>query len=364
MPNAMLGPGLPVVSRPLCPRPKGRAGRAEEAGVPMKLIVQIPCLNEEETLPGTVRDIPRQIEGVDEVELLIIDDGSADRTVEVAKELGVEHVVRFTNNKGLARAFMAGLDACLKAGADIIVNTDGDNQYQGGCIPDLIRPIVDGQADMVVGVRPIDDIADFSCLKKKLQKLGSWVVRRLSNTSISDTTSGFRAYNRDAALKLNVISPFSYTLETLIQAGSKNIAVAQVPIQTNRKTRESRLFKGMWSYIKISTSTMLRMYTMFRPLKVFAILGTLVSALGFAVSLRWLYLQYVLKSGGGHVQSLILAAILLLVGFQLWTVAMVADVISGNRRLVEDALFRIRRMEMTRGGDEAHVAQAEEPKKD
>ena len=314
----------------------------------MKLMIQIPCLNEEQTLPVTIKDIPRQIDGVDEVEVLIIDDGSTDHTVDVAKENGVDHVVKFTNNKGLAKAFTAGLDACLKLGADIIVNTDGDNQYNGQDIPKLIKPILDGKADMVIGDRRTDNIAHFSFLKKRLQKLGSWAVRRVSGTDIADTTSGFRALNREAALKTNVVSDFTYTLETIIQAGKKNIAVTHVPIETNEKLRESRLFSSIRKYMQRSATTIIRIYAMFEPLKTFSYVGGAVFLLGLLISLRFLYF-YFTSSGQGHVQSLILAAVLFIIGFQIMVIGLVADLISGNRKLIEDSLYRIRKLELLSG---------------
>lgn len=311
----------------------------------MKLIVQIPCFNEEKTLPLTVRSIPRQIDGIDEVEILVIDDGSTDNTVRVARELGVEHIVQLTNNKGLAEGFMVGLDACLKLGADIIVNTDGDNQYKGEDIHKLIKPILDGQADMVIGDRNIDAIPYFSPLKKRLQALGSWVVRQVSGTTVPDTTSGFRAYSREAALRLNVISRFTYTLEAVIQAGKKNIALTHVPIRTNAKLRESRLFSSTWNYIKKSIATIFRIYTMYEPLKVFTIIGGIVFSFGLLISLRFLY-YYFQGRGGGHIQSLILAAVLFIVGFQIFVIGFVADLVSGVRRLIEDALYRIKKLEL------------------
>src|SRR6476661_6406568 len=247
----------------------------------MKLIIQIPCLNEESTLPATIADLPRQIDGIDEIELLVVDDGSSDRTVEVARESGVQHVVRLTNNKGLAAGFQAGLDACLKLGADVVVNTDADNQYDARDIPKLVAPIVAGNADMVVGDRQVTTIEHFSPLKKTLQRFGSWVVRQASQTDIPDTTSGFRAYNREAALALQVVSKFTYTLETIIQAGKMTVAVDHVPVRTNEKLRESRLFPSMWTYIRRNGVSIFRIYAMYEPLRVFmtaAILIGLVAA--------------------------------------------------------------------------------------
>ncbi|HEX9974359.1 MAG TPA: glycosyltransferase family 2 protein, partial [bacterium] len=276
-----------------------------------KLIIQIPCYNEEKTLPVTLQAIPRAIKGVDKVELLIIDDGSTDRTVEVALGHGVDHVVKLTNNKGLAEGFLNGLDACLRLGADIIVNTDGDNQYNGADIERLIEPIVNGKADIVVGDRQVDTIPHFSLLKKKLQHLGSWVVRQVSGTDIPDTTSGFRAFSREAALKLNVVSKFSYTLETIIQAGKKNIAITHVPVGTNDKLRESRLFKSTLNYVKRSISTIIRIYTMYEPIKTFFLIGGLIFSGGLILSLRYLYFYFFTPFGGqGHIQSVIMAAVL------------------------------------------------------
>jgi len=310
----------------------------------MKLIVQIPCFNEEETLARTINDIPRSFKGVDDVELLIIDDGSTDKTVEVARELGVDHIVQLTNNKGLAEAFMAGLNASLNFGADLIVNTDGDNQYCGKCIENLIDPILQGKADMVIGNRQVDNIPHFSFLKKILQKIGSWVVRQLSNTTIPDTTSGFRAMNREAALRLNVISRFTYTLETVIQAGKKNLAVTHVPVQTNEKLRESRLFGNAFSYIKKSVATIFRIYTMYEPLKTFIWIGGVIFSVGTIISLRFLYF-YVIGQGAGHIQSLIFAAVLFIIGFQTMVMGLMADLIGSNRTLIENILYKIKKQE-------------------
>ena len=310
----------------------------------MKLIVQIPCYNEEQTLPETVKDIPRKIDGVDQVEILIIDDGSMDRTVEVAKEIGVDHIVRNICNKGLARTFLAGLDACLRLGADIIVNADGDNQYKGEDIPKLIEPILKGEADIVIGDRQTEKVLHFSPLKKKLQKVGSWVIRGLSETDVPDAVSGFRAFRREAAMQMNIVSPFSYTIETIIQAGKKHLAVKSVPIGTNPKTRESRLFKSIPKFIERSLTTMIRMYTMYQPLRVFFYIGFFFILAGIIPSVRFL-IYYFMGQGGGHIQSLIFAAILFIVGFQVLVVGLVADVISFNRRLIEETLLRVRRIE-------------------
>ncbi|HNS72419.1 MAG TPA: glycosyltransferase family 2 protein [bacterium] len=314
----------------------------------MKLIIQIPCFNEAETLPLTLADLPRQIPGVDEIEVLIIDDGSSDETTEVARRSGVQHIVRMTKNKGLANGFMAGLDASLRLGADIIVNTDADNQYNGADIPSLVRPILDGQAELVIGDRQTDEIHHFSWMKKRLQNLGSWVVRQVSATEIPDATSGFRALSREAALQMNVISRFTYTLETIIQAGKKNLAVSHVPVRTNSKLRESRLFKGNWNYIKRSIATITRIYTMYEPLKMFSYIGGTVFGAGFLIGLRFLYF-YITTGGAGHIQSLILAAVLLMIGFQVFIIGLVADLIGFNRRLIESALYRVRRLELRQG---------------
>jgi glycosyltransferase involved in cell wall biosynthesis len=313
----------------------------------VKLIVQIPCLNEEQTLPATVADIPRQIAGVDEVELLIIDDGCTDRTVEVARALGVEHVVRFARNRGLAAAFAAGLDACLRLGADIIVNTDGDNQYAGSDIPALIAPILAGAADMVIGDRQTDTIEHFSPLKKRLQKLGSWVVRQASNTAIPDATSGFRAYSREAALRVNVISDFSYTLETIIQAGKQRLAITHVPIHTNAKLRESRLISRLSRYLFNSGATILRVYAMYQPLRIFLTAGVLLFMAGLFLALRYLYFMF--QGTGqafGHIQSVILSGVLLTAGTQIILIGILADLIATNRRLSENILLRMKRLEM------------------
>jgi glycosyltransferase involved in cell wall biosynthesis len=310
-----------------------------------KLIVQIPCYNEEETLPQTVSDIPRQIDGIDEVKILVIDDGSTDRTVAVAEEIGVDYIINNTHNIGLARTFHEGLVACLSLGADIIVNTDGDNQYKGQDIPKLIAPILNGEAKIVIGDRETDKIPHFSPLKKRLQKIGSFVVRMLSETDVRDPVSGFRAFSREAAMKMNILSPFSYTIETVIQAGKKHITIKSVPIGTNPKTRESRLFKSIPKFIERSLSTMIRMYTMYQPLKVFFIIGCLFILAGLVPSVRFLF-YYFMGKGSGHIQSLILAAVLFVVGFQVLMIALVADVISFNRKLIEETLLRVRRIEL------------------
>lgn len=312
----------------------------------MKIVIQIPCFNEEEVLPRTLADLPKKIDGVDEIEVLIVDDGSTDRTVEVARENGVEHVVSFTTNQGLAHGFAAGLDAALKLGADIIVNTDGDNQYDGSSIGDLIRPILDGKADLVVGDRQVETIEHFSRLKVCLQKVGSWVVRRLSGTDIPDATSGFRAYSRDAALRLNIVSQFSYTLETIIQAGKKGIAVTHVPVKTNPQTRESRLFHSTWHFVKQQTATILRIYVMYEPLKTFLYLSALPFVVALFLAVRFLWFYFAGDGAAGHIQSLIAMAVLFTLSFLLTVLGILADLIYNSRRLTEDALYRTRLMEL------------------
>ena len=311
----------------------------------MKLIIQIPCYNEEQTLPQTIADLPREIEGIDTIEWLIIDDGSSDRTLEVARELGVHHIVRNKKNMGLARTFRRGLEASLKLGADIIVNTDGDNQYFGGDIPKLVQPILEGRADLVIGDRQTDKIEHFSPLKKKLQWLGSGVVRKLAGVWVPDAVSGFRAFSREAAIRTNIVSPFSYTIETVIQAGKKDMAVESVPIRTNPKTRESRLFKSIPSFIGRQVSTIVRMYAMYQPMRVFFYIGTLLSALGLIPILRFLYF-YFDTGGTGHVQSLILGGVLLMMGFIAYLAGLLADLISFNRQLIEMTLEKARREEL------------------
>ncbi len=313
----------------------------------MKLIIQIPCYNEEETLHIAVGDLPKAIDGIDEIEYLIINDGSQDNTVEAARKCGVHHIVGYSKNKGLATAFMTGIDACLRLGADIIVNTDADNQYCGEDIEKLIRPILEGKAEMVIGERPIDNIDDFSPLKKKLQHLGSSVVRMVSGTDVADAPSGFRAYSRETAMKLNVVSRYTYTLETIIQAGNKNVALESVPIRTNPQLRKSRLFKSMRAYIKRSVSTMFRIFLMYRPFKLFATVGSIIFALGGILGCRFLYF-YFTGTGDGHIQSLILTAVLLMIGFQTITLGLLADVISANRKLIEDVQYRVRKLDYER----------------
>jgi glycosyltransferase involved in cell wall biosynthesis len=311
----------------------------------MKLIIQIPCLNEEQTLPATLADLPRRVEGVDQVEWLVIDDGSTDRTVEVARAHGVDHIVRLTNNKGLAAGFQAGLDACLKLGADIIVNTDADNQYNAADIPLLVTPILAGRADMVVGDRRTDDIEHFSPLKKRLQKAGSWVVRQASNTDVPDTTSGFRAYNREAAMQMAVVSKYTYTLETIIQAGKLLVAIDHVQIRTNPKTRESRLFPSIWSYVRRNAVSIARIYAQYEPLKVFMSLAAIVG-LGGAIAWGRFAIAFVSGDGAGHVQSLIFGAVLFNAAVVLAALGVIGDLLYGQRIMVQRIFERVRRIEL------------------
>lgn len=310
----------------------------------MKLIIQIPCYNEAETLEIALNDLPKKMEGIDEIEYLIINDGSSDNTVEVAKNWGVHHVVNFKQNKGLAKGFMAGIDGCLRNGADIIVNTDADNQYCAEDIATLIQPILEGKADMVIGARPIDQTEHFSYIKKKLQHFGSWVVRRASNTDIPDAPSGFRAYSREAAMRLNVVNDYTYTLETIVQAGREKIAVTSVPIRTNAELRPSRLFNSIWGYVKKSMLTILRAYMMYKPLKCFTYLAIVPIAIGLLIGFRFLYYMAMGQSGG-HVQSLILACTLIIIGFLTFMIGLVADVIAANRKLLQDTQYHTRKTE-------------------
>ncbi|MGK7934550.1 MAG: glycosyltransferase family 2 protein [Xenococcaceae cyanobacterium] len=315
----------------------------------MKVIIQIPCYNEEATLGLTLSQLPRRLPGVDEVEWLIINDGSRDRTVEVAQASGVDHIVNFEHNQGLAKGFMAGIEASLKAGADIIVNTDADNQYCAEDIPKLIQPIFDGNAEIVIGARPIQDIKDFSPIKKLLQKLGSLVVRIASKTDIPDAPSGFRAISREAALRLNVFNEYTYTLETIIQAGQRGMAITYVPIRTNGYLRPSRLVKSISAYVQRSIITIIRIFMTYRPLQFFMMLGSVPFSIGFLLCLRWLLLFWGIFGGDPakpRVPSLILAAILILIGVQLWIFGLVADLMAVNRKLLEDIQLRLRRSEL------------------
>ena len=310
----------------------------------MQLIVQIPCLNEEQFLPQTLAGIPRRIDGVDSVQVLVIDDGSSDRTSEVAREHGADHVVRFRKRRGLAQGFMAGLDAALKLGADVIVNIDADNQYKGEEIPRLIAPILEGRAEMVVGDRGVAEVAHFSWTKRRLQTAGSWVVRKVSGTGVPDVTSGFRALTREAALRINIVSEFSYTLESIIQAGKKQLAVAHLPISA-QQTRPSRLFGSTWEYVKRSGATILRIYAMYEPFKVFILLGSALFGAGLLLGLRYAYFWW-LGDIRGHLQSAILSVLLLILGFQTLQWGVLADLIASNRKLLEDLLYRVRKQEL------------------
>ncbi len=326
----------------------------------MKLIIQIPCLNEADTLPATIADLPRTVPGLDVIELLVIDDGSRDGTAEVARACGVDHVVRLRRNKGLAAAFMAGIDASLKQGADFIVNTDADNQYAGKDIPKLLGPLLKGEADIVIGDRNIAGLEHMSWRKRQLQGLGSWVVRQVSNTSVPDTTSGFRAYTRDAALRMTIVSDFSYTLESIIQAGKKRMAIAHVPIETNPRTRKSRLFDNAFSYIKRSSATIVRIYAMYEPLKIFTYIGLAIFAAGLIFPAQFLYTEVTqTRYGPRNLQGLILSAVLMIVGFQVLLIGLLADVISANRKLLEDLLYRVRSLDLPpQGSDSDPVAPA------
>ncbi len=320
----------------------------------MKLIIQIPCFNEEETLPLTLADLPRDVAGFDTVEWLVIDDGSTDRTIEVAREGGVDHIVRLTNNKGLAAGFQAGLDACLKLGADVIVNTDADNQYFGGDIPKLVAPIVAGKADMVVGDREVMNIEHFSPLKKTLQRLGSWVVRQASSTEVPDTTSGFRAYNREAAIQMAVVSKFTYTLETIIQAGKLLVAVDHVAIRTNPKTRESRLFPSMWAYVRRNSVSIFRIYAQYEPLKVFMTGAFILAIAALGVWARFAYFYLVENEGAGHVQSLILGAVLFNAAMVLAALGVMGDLLAAQRTMAQRTFERVRRIELELGVQPSH----------
>ncbi|MDO8915593.1 MAG: glycosyltransferase family 2 protein [Coriobacteriia bacterium] len=310
-----------------------------------KLIIQIPCFNEEDSLPIALAELPRHIDGIDAVEWLVIDDGSTDRTVEVARECGVDHIVRMKRNSGLAKVFMAGVDAALRLGADVIVNTDADNQYCAADIPKLVAPILDGSADYVIGARPIMDIPHFSPIKKMLQRLGSWAVRVASGTEVPDAPSGFRAMTRQTALRLNVLSEYTYTIETIIQAGRAGMQVVSVPIRVNEDLRPSRLVKSIGSYVRRSLVTIVRVFMIYRPMRFFMVPGAVMAGLGALVGLRFVYF-YAVGQGGGHIQSLVLTAILVLIGFQLVLFGLIAELLGANRKLLEDIQWRTRRLEL------------------
>jgi len=310
----------------------------------MKLIIQIPCYNEAETLEIALNDLPTKIKGIDEIEYLIINDGSRDNTVQVAMNWGVHHVVSFKQNKGLAKGFMAGLDACLRNGADIIVNTDADNQYVADDIEKIVRPILEGKADIVIGERPIDETEHFSPIKKTLQHLGSWVVRKASKTEIPDAPSGFRAFSREAAMRINVINDYTYTLETIVQAGQNRIPIMSVPIRTNPELRKSRLFHSIWGYVKKSILTIIRAVLMYKPLQFFTTVGFIPLLVGIALGIRFL-IFYFNGGGAGHTQSLILATTLIIMGFMTIVIGLQADIIAANRKILEDVQYHVRKIE-------------------
>ena len=320
----------------------------------MKLIIQIPCLDEEATLAATLADLPREVPGFDTVEWLVVDDGSTDGTVEVARRHGVDHIVRLTGNRGLAGGFQAGLDAALKLGADVIVNTDGDNQYRGRDVARLTAPILAGEADMVIGDRRVTTVAQFSAAKKLLQRLGSWVVRHASGTTVPDATSGFRAYNRDAAIAVHVVSRFTYTLETIIQAGRMSVAVAHVPVGTNPVRRPSRLFPSTWTYIRRNGPSVFRLYAMYEPLRVFLAAAAVLGLAALAVWGRFLWLMVVEGDGSGHVQSLILGAVLLNAAMVLGALGVIGDLLSGQRIMLQRVFERVRRVELELGVPPSH----------
>jgi len=320
---------------------------------PMKLIIQIPCKDEAAQLPATLADLPRELPGFDSVEFLIIDDGSTDATVEVARAHGVDHIVRLPNNKGLATAFQAGLDTALKLGADVIVNTDADNQYYGGDIAKLVEPIVAGRADMVIGDREVGSIADFYRRKKRLQRLGSWVVRHASGTSVPDTTSGFRAYNREAALQIMVVSSFTYTLEGVIQAGKQLVAIDHVPVRTNPKTRESRLFTSVGAYVRRSAISIFRIYSQYEPLRVFLAVAAVLGLAAIGVWTRFI-VAYIEGNGSGHVQSLILGAVLFNAAVMVAALGVIGDLLSAQRTMIQRTFERVRRIELQLGVEPSH----------
>ncbi len=311
----------------------------------MKLIVQIPCYNEEKTLPLVLSSIPKDIDGVHSIETLVIDDGSTDKTVEIAKRLGVDHILVHQHNKGLAHAFSNGMNEALRLGADIIVNTDADNQYPQKDIPKLIAPILRGEADIVIGDRQTSTIAHFSKIKKGLQRLGSATVRFFSGTKVPDAVSGFRAYSKNAALHMNIVTDFSYAIETIIQAKYKRLGIASIKVKTNPPTRHSRLFKSTFQHIRLSTTTILRIYTMYQPFKVFFAVGAVLFLLGFILGVRFLF-YFLAGQGSGHIQSLIFSAVLMLIGFQTLMTGLVADLIGINRKLLENGLARIKQLEL------------------
>lgn len=308
----------------------------------MKLIIQIPCLNESKTLGITLKDLPRRVIGFKKVEWLVIDDGSTDNTSDIAKIHGVDHIIRFTKNLGLSKAFMAGINKSLELGADVIVNTDADNQYNANSIPDLVKPILDNNADLVIGARPINTIKHFSFIKKILQNFGSWVVRSISNVDVADAPSGFRAISREAALRMNVYNNYTYTLETLIEAGQKGLKVISVPIQVKNELRPSRLIKSIPAYIKNSIVTIIRIFVVYRPFRFFVTFGLISFLIGTLISIRFLFLNYFVGESG-HIQSLILASIFIFIAFLLMCIGFVGDLLGVNRKLLEDIQYNLRR---------------------
>jgi glycosyltransferase involved in cell wall biosynthesis len=310
----------------------------------MKLIVQIPAYNEEKTIAQTLRDIPKRVDGFNAVETLVIDDGSSDKTVEAARKAGATHLVQLRNHRGLSAAFVAGIDAALRLGADVIVNTDADNQYAAADIAKLVAPIVRGTAEVVIGDREVSKSPHMSGLKKSLQRLGSWTVGKASGVSIADVTSGFRAFSRDAAMQINVFNPFTYTLETIIQSGNRNLGVQTVAVKTNAPTRESRLYRGVGTYLRKSVATIFRIYTLYKPLKTFFAIGSLLMLAGLVLGARFIW-AFANGDRAGHIQSLILCAVFLVTGFQTWLIALLADLIAVNRRLSEDVLIRVKKLE-------------------
>ncbi|SFC61599.1 glycosyltransferase family 2 protein [Butyrivibrio sp. YAB3001] len=313
----------------------------------MKLIIQIPCYNEAKTLEVALNHLPKHIDGIDTIEYLIINDGSKDNTVEVAKKWGVQHIVNFKQNQGLAKGFIAGLDGCLRCGADIIVNTDADDQYNGEDIEKIVRPILNGEADIVIGARPIDQTEHFSFIKKKLQHLGSWTVRKASKSDIPDAPSGFRAFSRDAAMKLNVVNDYTYTLETIVQAGREKIPMTSVPIRTNGELRPSRLFHSIWGYVKKSMLTIIRAFVMYKPLMAFSLISLPFTLIGLGIGIR--FLVYMANgSSSGHIQSLILGCTLIIMGFLVFVMGLMADTIAANRRILQDVQYHVKRIEYDR----------------
>jgi glycosyltransferase involved in cell wall biosynthesis len=320
----------------------------------MKLIIQIPAFNEEATIAQALRDLPKRIEGITSIETLVIDDGSSDKTAEAARKAGATHILQLKSHRGLSAAFVAGIDAALRLGADVIVNTDADNQYQAADIARLVSPIIKGTADVVIGDREVSKSPHMSGLKRVLQRLGSWTVGKASGLSVADVTSGFRAFSREAAMQINVFNPFTYTLETVIQAGNRNLGVQSVTVRTNAPTRPSRLYRGMGTYLRKSMATIFRIYTLYRPLKTFFAIGSLLMILGIALGARFLWF-YSQGDRGGHIQSLILAAVFLITGFHTWLIALLADLIAVNRKLTEDVLIRVKKLETPQNAQRSRV---------